>query len=145
MGKPLDLLRESPVKAASCQCCCGDGQPLFRYLCRLGQGSKQLVLGQNNDKTQAASCDDEWQSQRNKFQEYSLSRTNLKSHRNGAQTSVQPRHLESLLIMAQLWDDPLAAFSLDEIRCEIFVMDPEFSPAGVTEFLIIESVMQLSH
>jgi hypothetical protein len=47
--------------------------------------------------------------------------------------------------MAQLWDDPRAAFSFDEIRREIFVMDAEFSPAGATEFLIIESVMRLSH
>lgn len=38
-----------------------------------------------------------------------------------------------------------AAFSLDEIRCEIFVMDPEFSPAWTTEFLIIELMMRLSH
>lgn len=38
-----------------------------------------------------------------------------------------------------------AAFSLDEIRCEIFVMDPEFSPAWTTEFLIIKLMMRLSH
>lgn len=109
-----------------------------------------LFLSKRSTGCRAANCEYEWQRRRN------LEHSRLVSIKKPEQKSPKWRaklpSSRGILKLSLSWPNcgmihlP-AAFSLDEIRCEIFVIHgPRVFPAAwPTEFLITELVMRLSH